>query len=151
LNENKGFNSKQKKNKSISAINSNLREGEKLIIQNIINKQVNHRDIVRMKISVPENILRFKGNNFEVEIPKIQPPDHFNLEFLPPTLLSLVNYNNFFFFLKSCYIVTHLIGIVYFSYKIYLKYRQRNIKRKPKVILALPGPDDIKDNIDNID
>ena len=60
------------------------------------------------------------------------------MNFYEPTLLSKINYNMFFKSLKESFILCQIFGILYFSYKIFNKYRNnKKRKHKPK-ILALP-------------
>ena len=111
--------------------------------ENKIEKLLKHRDIVRMKISLPLNVLMNKksSHQFELEFNNVSNLDG-EIKFFEPTVISLINFNIILNFLKVSFISAHIVGIVYFSYKIYKKLiikKEQNNQIRNYRILALPS------------
>ena len=122
--------------------NKFLKEGEKVILQNTTEKALFNRDIIRMKISIPYDfkISKFPNQISEIDLDFQSHIDNFGMMFYQPTFNSLINYNIFFRFLKNSLIVAHVVGLIYFSFKIFQKYFQKNFNKRnnKKKLLALP-------------
>jgi ABC-type maltose transport system permease subunit len=119
-----------------------LKEGEKVILQNTIEKALYNRDIVRMKISIPYDfkISKLPNKISEINLNFQSVLDNFELKFYQPTLNSIINYNIFLRILKNSFIVAQVVGFVYFSFKIFEKYFLKKFtkRNKKKNLLALP-------------
>jgi hypothetical protein len=60
------------------------------------------------------------------------------MNFYEPTLLSKINYNMFFKFIKESFILCQIFGILYFSYKLFNKYSNKEKKKYKPRMLPLP-------------
>jgi hypothetical protein len=115
-------------------------------LKNSVEKRIYHRDIVRMKISIPYDfkISKISNNISEINMNSQKVSDNFEIKFYQPTLLSSINYNIFLRLLKDSFILAHVVGIFYFSYKILEKYflnRRNKDKSQRNQIKALPSGD----------
>ena len=115
----------------------NLKEGDKLIVNENLEKTLYHKDIVKMKISIPYNrkILKNSENYFSIELKEG------DIKFDKPEMTTIINNKPFLKFLKDSFVACQIFGVLYFSYKIIsgiLKNREEQRKNKNKNVLALP-------------